>query len=109
MSSPATEIAYPAVEALVLLPFAELPDDRRRGAVCLWDGVPLSADTAIDLGERQADDGTSWFPRGCRACVLAQAMRALQLHTQSCEQCTDDFTQCLTGHGLVRLMREARR
>ncbi|MFI5883403.1 hypothetical protein [Streptomyces sp. NPDC051554] len=37
------------------------------------------------------------------------AFKALLEHTQGCEQCTDDPTECGTGRALVRTVREARR
>lgn len=99
-----------AVADLLPLPDLDgLTDQQTRGATCVWDGTPLTATTAIDLGERHADDGTSWFPRACRPCTLPRAMSALQAHAGMCEPCVDDHTQCPTGLALVRLVREARR
>lgn len=99
-----------AVAELLPLPDLDgLTDQQTRGATCVWDSTPLTATTAIDLGEQQAADGTHWFPRACRPCTLPRAMRALQEHCGLCEQCVDDHTKCPTGLGLVRLVREARR
>ncbi|GGY73011.1 hypothetical protein ACWDE9_35605 [Streptomyces olivaceoviridis] len=104
-----------AADALTLLPlpkFNALSQDQVRGIACIWDGVPLSTATAVDLGERrvkQFGQHTSWFPRACRPCALKQAMAALVDHGQSCEQCIDDHNLCTTGLGLVRAVREARR
>lgn len=39
----------------------------------------------------------------------ALAYRALLEHTQSCEQCIDDYRECPTGRALVRTVRDARR
>lgn len=89
--------------------YSTLTEEQRRGATCVWDGTPLTTPTAIDLGEQQAGDGTHWFPRACRPCTLPRAMQALQEHSGMCEPCVDDYTQCPTGVGLVRLVREARR
>lgn len=99
-------------DPLVLLELPDvddLSDDQRRGTICVWGDSPLTPLSAVDLGERQADDGTSWFPRACRPCAVGRAMNALQDHSGSCEQCVDDHTQCPTGLGLVRLVRETRR
>ncbi|SOE25085.1 hypothetical protein SAMN05442782_1787 [Streptomyces sp. OK228] len=50
-----------------------------------------------------------WFPRACPACVAERAQRALHAHAPFCEQCVDEASECGTGRGLYRLMREARR
>ncbi|MDQ0991626.1 hypothetical protein [Streptomyces sp. V3I7] len=89
-----------------------LSQQQVRGMTCVWDGIALTGATAIDLGPRRlrwCGHVIQWFPRGCRPCVLPRAMEKLHLHTQSCEQCVYDFTQCATGRGLVRLIRETRR
>ncbi|ARP70277.1 hypothetical protein LK07_11345 [Streptomyces pluripotens] len=85
-----------------------LTDQQARGATCVWDETPLTATTAIDLGERTATEGRRCFPRACRPCAMRKAMDALLAHNGSCEQCVDDHTQCPTGLGLVRAVREAR-
>jgi hypothetical protein len=101
----------PTIDVLGLLTLPDVDDlseAQRRGAVCVWGDSPLTPLSAVDLGERH-DDGTSWFPRACRPCAVGRAMNALQDHSGSCEQCVDDHTQCPTGLGLVRLVRETRR
>ena len=97
--------------AILLLPaYDTLSPRQKRGSACVWeDGVALSPATAVDLGERHDTDGTTLFPRACKACTQRQAMRALQDHSGSCEQCVDDYTHCPVGLALVRLVREARR
>lgn len=81
-----------------------------RGITCVWDGVALTADTAVDLGPRTVPGHDElWFPRGCRLCTGRAAMQELTGHNQVCEQCVDDHTACSTGLGLVRAVREARR
>jgi hypothetical protein len=102
----------PTIDVLALLALPDvddLSDDQRRGAVCVWGDSPLTPLSAVDLGERQADDGTNWFPRGCRWHAQRRAMEALQAHSGSCEQCVDDHAQCPAGLGLVRLVKETRR
>ncbi|MFF5533597.1 hypothetical protein ACFY71_14100 [Streptomyces cinerochromogenes] len=100
---------------LAVLPLPEfhtLSQDQVRGATCVWDGVGLSPETAVDLGERplrRVGGQASWFPRACRRCALEQAMNALVAHSQSCEQCVDDRDLCPQGSGLVRAVRAARR
>ncbi|MET9448093.1 hypothetical protein [Streptomyces cinerochromogenes] len=104
-----------AVSDLLPLPLPEfhtLSQDQARGSTCVWDGVGLSPETAVDLGERslrRVGGQTSWFPRACRRCALEQAMNALVAHSQECEQCVDDQNLCPEGLGLVRAVRAARR
>jgi hypothetical protein len=49
--------------------------------------------------------GTDTHPQG----AAASAYRALLDHTQTCEQCVEDFQECPTGRALVRTVRETRR
>ncbi|MBL1107337.1 hypothetical protein JK361_22485 [Streptomyces sp. 5-8] len=85
--------------------------EQRRGAACVWDGrhTPLTATTAIDLGEHQDRSGTTCFLRACKRCAEWRALSALHQHTSSCEPCIIDHTQCPTGLALVRLVRDTRR
>jgi hypothetical protein len=41
--------------------------------------------------------------------AVGLAMKALLMHTQVCEQCTEDYRECATGRTLVRTVRDARR
>ncbi|MFI0233175.1 hypothetical protein [Streptomyces sp. NPDC017086] len=105
-----TARASSALAALPLPEFDTLTKEQARGAACVWDGAPLTADTAVDLGERRSIGGcASWFPRACKPCALQHAMDTLIEHTQICEQCTDDQTVCPDGLWMVRAVREARR
>ena len=110
----ASESISPSLSPEAALVFLSLPDadglsaEQQRGAVCVWDNEhPLTVETAIDLGERQ-HDGRLWFPRADRRCINRQALAALHLHSQLCEQCTDDYRGCQEGYGLVRLVRVMR-
>ncbi|MBL1108505.1 hypothetical protein JK361_28625 [Streptomyces sp. 5-8] len=85
-----------------------LPDERGRGAACLWGGEPLSIATALDLGEHP-HEGTTLFLRGCRVCTLRAALAAHKAHPGMCEQCTDDPSICEIRRGLRRLALELRR
>lgn len=104
------------VRAIALLPLPDLntrTDDQTRGKTCVWDGIPLTSETTVDLGERLSplNGSTSpmrWFPRACRSCVQRAALRALHDHAPLCEQCVDDASGCDTGMELRRLMREYR-
>ncbi|MGW2934757.1 hypothetical protein ACWDA7_23525 [Streptomyces sp. NPDC001156] len=72
----------------------------------------LTAETAVDLGERRIrvlDSHVTAFPRGCRPCSATAAFRALHDRTPNCEQCVDDAGSCETGIALRRLIREGRR
>ena len=101
------------VLALLELPNLEaLSEEQVRGAVCIWRGEPLTADTAVDLGERRhrrLDGRYSTFPRACHRCAHEAAYKALISHTMKCEQCVDNSADCPTGRALLRLMREHRR
>jgi hypothetical protein len=108
MPSDTTSTSTHALALLTLPAFDELTDNRRRGAECVWTGRPLTGGTAIDLGERQASDGTLWFPRACRAGVLREAMAALHTHSQACLDCQRDYRACEQGYGLLRLVKEMR-
>ncbi len=91
---------------------AGLSEHRIRGRDCVWCGVTLTVETAVDLGERtnEADAGEAqWFPRGCHPCVGENAYRAILDHATSCEQCVDDVSRCETGLALWRAVRSARR
>ncbi|MFF9279493.1 hypothetical protein [Streptomyces griseosporeus] len=91
--------ALPSVE--------ELTPEQIRGAACVWCGTRLTAETAVDLGERRRP-GHSAFPRGCRPCTHTAANRALQDHAPRCEQCVDDGSKCETGMALYRMIRDSR-
>lgn len=114
MSSETSSPSLSPEAALALLPLPDVDDltaEQRRGAVCVWGASekPLTTEAAIDLGERQDADGTSWFPRACRDCARREATYALHYHTTMCEQCVDDAPRCVQGDGLLRLVREMRR
>ena len=83
-----------------------LTDQQTRGTTCVWDGTPLTTTTAIDLGERTAADGTSWFPRACQPCARRRVMQALSEH--ECTECVGT-NLCEAAQALIRLAREARR
>ncbi|MFF9129105.1 hypothetical protein [Streptomyces sp. NPDC014806] len=114
MSAPATTQEIPR-EVLHLLSVPSLDDQseaQQRGAACVWDGQPLTAETAVELGERRhrrLDGHYSTFPRGCAPCVADRAHRALLDHGASCEQCVDNAELCIVGRVLYRLVREGRR
>ncbi|MEV0982500.1 hypothetical protein [Streptomyces sp. NPDC049915] len=89
------------------------PDDQceaqLRGAACVWDGTPLTAETAVELGERRhrhLHGHFSTFPRGCVSCVADRAHRAVLDHCRMCEQCVEDGAICMVGRVLYRLVRE---
>lgn len=98
--------------ALLALPgFNDLTERQVRGADCIWCSTLLTAESAIDLGERRhrrLDGHFSTFPRACRRCTHDAVYRLLLDHAPLCEQCTDDASSCETGIGLRRLMRECR-
>jgi hypothetical protein len=109
----------PTLEALALLALPALDtltDDQTRGAVCVWDRNEdrLTAETAVDLGERMDPlPGTSspmrWFPQACQHHTGQAAIRALHEHAPMCEPCVDNAANCKTGRALNRLRRDAQR
>ncbi|MFF2511684.1 hypothetical protein [Streptomyces sp. NPDC058086] len=107
-----TGTAIDVLELLALPGLAKLTEQQVRGTTCVWDGVPLTSATAVDLGERaasRAGQPVRWFPRGCHPCTSKAALQALHKHAPTCEQCVDEAALCEVGRGLNRLMREARR
>jgi hypothetical protein len=100
-----------ALLPLIPLPALEgLPDARARGAACVFGGGPLTAETAVDLGEDLSpDSGTTLFLRACRPCVLQAVLEARRTHPGWCEQCVDDPGVCETSRALHTLDLELRR
>jgi len=83
-----------------------LSDAQRRGAACAWGcGAVLTAETAVDAGERHAVDGGMLFPRGCSACAGRAAYQLLFEHSRACDVCRTDPT-CPTAVAAQRLIRE---
>ena len=111
-----SRVGTPEAFALLALPDLDgLADAQTRGATCVWcpDDTPLTADTAVDLGEHISpldgrEPGMRWFPRAHGRCVQSAALAALHDHAPLCEQCVDDASNCETGLTLRRLMREYR-
>ncbi|MFE0329088.1 hypothetical protein ACFW08_20345 [Streptomyces sp. NPDC058960] len=98
--------------ALPLPSVGDLSEQQQRGAECVWCEAPLTAETAVDLGERRIrvlDSYVTAFPRGCRSHAGEAAYRALLDHAPDCARCVDNAASCETGVALRRLMREGRR
>jgi hypothetical protein len=96
---------------LALLPFprvSALSALQARGAACVWCQTLLTIETAVGLGERLGPGGVTLFPRGCRACVRAAALRTYGVHADTCEQCVDNPILCDTRRALRRLALEVR-
>lgn len=104
----ATQQPVNPLELLALPKTSALSDAQLRGAHCAWCAAVLTAETALDLGERPAPNGGTMFPRGCGSCVRSAAVRVFNLHPRTCEQCVDDPTVCDTRRGLRRLALEGR-
>ncbi|MGW1024176.1 hypothetical protein ACWD4J_10720 [Streptomyces sp. NPDC002577] len=88
-----------------------LSEQQVRGKACVWCAVALDNGTAVDLGPRAmkvVDDQARWFPRSCSSCAEPHAYRALLDHSQRCEQCADDQSQCQEGTALRSTVKEAR-
>ncbi|RPE40288.1 hypothetical protein EDD90_3324 [Streptomyces sp. Ag109_O5-1] len=104
-----SETARSTADALVLLevpPYDELSEEQRRGARCVWTNMPLTAETAIDLGERADDDGVPWWPRAWRSGMHDVAVATLRAHAGCCEMCAIDANLCETATALSGLTRE---
>jgi len=99
--------------ALALLPLPDLDaltEQQRSGHACVWDGIPLLPETAVNLGPQETEDGRHWFPQGCRRCVGEQAYKELFNHAPHCQHgCQGDPAGCGVGRELTRLAREGRR
>lgn len=110
--SDTAEGTIPDVLELLTLPSLDgLSELQVRGITCVWCGVHLSAETAVDLGPRRQrllDTHRNWFPRGCRACTGKKAYEYLFPHAEKCEHCADN-PGCPTAVELRRLIREGRR
>lgn len=55
-------------DALPLPPIGSLSEPQVRGTACVYCGVVLDNESAVDLGERTARQGGAtrrWFPRAC--------------------------------------------
>lgn len=99
--------------ALLCLPVpAHLTPPQIRGADCVWCGMQLHGDTAVDLGQRyNSIVGVvgRWFPQGCRPCTLKPLLALYYDHCRCCEQCVDDASLCETRRTLRKLALELRR
>ncbi|MFI9600310.1 hypothetical protein ACIHCX_10595 [Streptomyces sp. NPDC052043] len=100
----------PTRKATALIPLpnpADLTEQQVRGITCVWDGVALTPETAIDLGPRRRrheDPASQWFPRGCRRCTGERAYVAMFTHTSLCaDGCRTDAAGCEIGSALRRL------
>ncbi|WP_203635222.1 hypothetical protein [Streptomyces sp. SID10815] len=107
--APASTDIPPEVLAVLVLPDpADMVEDMRRGALCVWCTTLLTLESAVDLGELKGSVGR-WWPRSCPACVAGRAHRGLYAHVPQCEQCVDEAALCPVGRVLYRLVREGRR
>ncbi|MBX9392293.1 hypothetical protein K4749_01445 [Streptomyces sp. TRM72054] len=93
--------------ALALLPlpdFNALTQQQAEGHACVWDGIPLTTENAVDLGARTVD-GVQRFPRACPRCVGERARAALFEHCFECDPCSQTVPghACDTGTALMRL------
>lgn len=102
-------------EALALLPLPALDgltEAQVRGRDCVWCGIVLTAETAIDCGPRRKKHlGTAydWFPRSCTSCTGGAALRALHDHAPACKECCAYAGGCDTGRILLSLIRDGHR
>ncbi|MET9774028.1 hypothetical protein ABZ023_07110 [Streptomyces sp. NPDC006367] len=97
-------LGLPAVDVLTA--------DQTRGAVCVWCTERLTAETAVDLGERSGPDGR-WWPRACRPHLTTRALHALFEHAPGCADCREtpppgERSRCEVGRVLVQLTKDPR-
>jgi hypothetical protein len=107
----ATKDMIAAAKLFILPSLTGLTEDQVRGFACVWNGEPLTDDTAVALGKRTAKRAgapVDWHPRACRDCVQLAAYTNLHTHAGVCEQCVDNAAECDTGAALLRLMKECR-
>lgn len=112
MSTATQELPLEVVRLLAVPALDEQSEEQLRGAACVWDGQPLTAETAVQLGERRhrrLDGHYSTFPRGCASCVAERAHSALLAHGSSCGRCVSEKELCPVDTALHRLVREAQR
>jgi hypothetical protein len=96
---------HPRTQALELDTLAlpnpvKLNTDQVRGGHCCWCDMVLTAETAVDLGERRHP--VHWFPRCCPTCIRSQARN----HVSMCETCVEQPGACETAAALRQLVRE---
>ncbi|MBP5883189.1 hypothetical protein QBA57_28510 [Streptomyces scabiei] len=88
------------LDTLALPDPAKLGSDQARGGHCCWCDTALTAESAVDLGERR--EPMHWFPRCCPACIRSQARN----HVSMCETCVERPGACVTAAALRQLVRE---
>jgi len=103
MTSTTQDARQQALTTLELPDINGLSEAQVRGVTCVWDGIALTPETAVDLGPRPRDGGPDWFPRGCKRCTGEAAHRLLLAHAPRC----DVYPSCPTAVAAQRLMREA--
>jgi hypothetical protein len=107
---PPADIPLEVLNAIELPALTVLDEDQAAGRACVWGAERLTLESAIDLGEREGDDGR-FFLRACRKCTSLHAHRVLLDHGSHCPLCGSEATaaDCVVGRGLYRLQRECRR
>lgn len=104
----------PTIDRLAILTLPSLnglSEQQLRGVTCVWDGIALSPETAVNLGPRRKHrpgGHFDWYPRACRHCIYTAAYRDLHAHVPSCPRCPHEDPGCATAVGLLRLMRDYR-
>jgi hypothetical protein len=97
---PRTQTSTLVLDTLDLPNPAHLTPDQVRGGHCCWCRTVLTAETAVDLGERREPE--HWFPRCCPTCIQA----ADRTHAGMCELCAINAADCKTAAALRQLVRE---
>ncbi|MFJ6561847.1 hypothetical protein ACIQMV_18700 [Streptomyces sp. NPDC091412] len=106
------EVPAAALALLALPDLDEVTDGQARGINCIWcKAGPLTAETAVDLGQQKSPSGVSRFPRACRRCICKRVHRAFldHVHPGPCQECQNSSPGCEIGRAFHRLLREGRR
>ncbi len=91
---------------------AALSGPQVRGKACVWCAVILATATAVDLGTRRIPvpgGHLTAYPRACRTCMRAHAIKTEAAHKAACEDCAtsvDAADACDTAQALHRLAQE---
>lgn len=113
MSSNTADGTVDTLSILTIPRLEDITERQVRGIACIWDGIPLVAANAVDLGVRKgsrAGAPVSWYPRGCRSCVAFAAVTQAALHSRACAACRNsEGPPCNQGRALHELVREYRR
>lgn len=89
--------------------FPTMSDAQREGRACPWCNTAVTAETSVDLGERDLPRFNAVIhPRACRPCTSREARASFAHHCRMCGACARDEV-CADKMSLYRLAKETRR